>query len=253
MFLAVLIALAHSVAAAQQPPAAPSMTFSAPRAVSELDAGKLKGNVTRLSWGAPVGQLYLRTADLDRWGNERPKHFLLPLAGGAPVAAAEEPADASAYWAWKSGVVAPGVPDMKFDIQSKQENKTPTGTDRGSTELGASPNRSDPSSSAIASDAMSMQRVQTTTLRLKGELILEAVNEPLSPGRNFSWAPAPLGALAFSDPKKRLCILGRDGKKTEVPGAVEVLFPAWSPDGKQIAYLQRKDKKKFTLMVVDVQ
>jgi len=253
MFLAFLFALVNAVATVQQPADAPALQFSAPRAVSEVDLGKLKGEASRLSWGGPTGQLYLRTAELDRWGNERPKHFLLPLAGGAPVPASEEPPQASAYWAWKSGVVAPGAPDLRFDIQSKQENKTATGTDRGSSDLGASPNRSDPSSSAIQADALSMQRVQTTTLRLKGEVILEVVNQPLRPGHTFSWAPAPLGRLAFADGKKRLCVLGRDGKKVEVAGTSEVILPAWSPDGKQIAYLQRKDKKKYTLMVVDVQ
>ena len=42
------------------------------------------------------------------------------------------------------------------------------------------------------------------------------------------------------------------GRTIEVPGATDVLLPAWSPDGTRLAYLQKKDKKKYVLNVVEV-
>jgi Tol biopolymer transport system component len=72
------------------------------------------------------------------------------------------------------------------------------------------------------------------------------------PGLMYGWAPAPLGALAYADDKGRLVIIDRMGHKLVVPGTSGVVLPAWSPDGKSIAYLQKKDKKKYALMVVEV-
>jgi Tol biopolymer transport system component len=97
-----------------------------------------------------------------------------------------------------------------------------------------------------------MQRIATTTVRFKGQTIAEVQNRPLSPGTTFSWAPAPKGALAFVNQKKRLVILDREGRKVEVPGTADVFLPAWSPDGSKIAYLQKIEKKKYALTVLEI-
>jgi Tol biopolymer transport system component len=78
------------------------------------------------------------------------------------------------------------------------------------------------------------------------------VNKPVVPGLTFGWAPSPMGVLAFVDDKKRLVLIDRVGHKLEVPGATDVLLPAWSPDGTRIAYLQKKGKKAYTLNVIEV-
>ncbi|MBP1636700.1 MAG: hypothetical protein H6Q10_3274 [Acidobacteria bacterium] len=250
MIIAFLLALVQA-AAASQPPGPPALSFSAPRAVCEVDLGKLKGSPSRLSWGAPEGRLYFRTVETDRFYNERARHYLLPLGGGQPEPTDGEPVGSSSYWAWKSGPVAPGVPDLRFDVDSREENKTATGSTKEATGM-PNPFRSDPTSSQVASDYASMQRVATTTLRLNGQLIAETTNQPLIPGLTFGWGPAPSGLLAYADGKKRLVVIDRDGRKVEVPGAADVLLPAWSPNGKQIAYLQKKGGKKYAVMIVDV-
>jgi len=227
---------------------------SAPAALTQIESGKLKGNPLRLAWG-DQGQLFLRSAETDKWGNERGRNYVLSLDKPALVQAEEQPAWAALYWNWKSGISAPGVPVMRFDIETREQSKTAT----GSTQEGGSgsysfdnPNKSDPSQSQIAKDVASMQKIITTTVKLKGQLIVESQNMSVPPGTTFGWAPSGLGALAYADSKKKLVLVDREGRKFEVPNTEDVLLPAWSPDGTRIAYLQRKDRKTYILNIVTV-
>jgi hypothetical protein len=224
-------------------------TLSAPTALAEFDAAKLKGSPVRLSWG-PDGGLFLRVAETDRWGNERGRNFILAPGKTEPSPVDEEPAWAATYWAWKSGPVAPGVPSLRLDVETRQQPRTAVGS---TADVAENPNRSDRSQPQIAKDIASLQQQVTTTVRFKGNLVSEAVNQRLVPGLTFGWAPAPLGALAYADAKKRLVIVDREGRRLEGAGSSEILLPAWSPDGKRVAYLQKKDKKKYTLDVVTIE
>ena len=254
MFTVLLAWLVSQAAALPAAINTSQLTLSAPTFVLEIDGSKLKGSPTRLSWGD--GTFFLRSASSDKFGNELGKNYLVPASGAQLTVTAEEPPWASIYWAWKAGGAAPGVPELKFEVETQQKNKTATGStmeDMGGAGGGTvNPNRSDPTQSQISKDLGSMQRIVTTTVRLKGQLIFEAQNKPIMPGLMYSWAPAPLGALAYADDKGRLVIIDRLGHKLEVPGTSGVVLPAWSPDGKRIAYLQKKDRKKYALMVVEV-
>jgi hypothetical protein len=222
---------------------------SAARVITEIDAGKIKGDPTALAWSDDGSTLYLRTAEYDRWRNERTQHFVLPTAGSATAATPAAPAWAAGYWMWKSGMFAPGVPEMRLETETQTQLATAVGTVR---DAGASQSRADPTQSQMASDMSSAQQVATITVRLKGTVIAQAVNKPVAPGSTWGWAPAPLGGLVFVDGKKHLVLIDRTGRTFEVPGAAEALLPAWSPDGKRIAYLQKKDRKKYVVAVVDV-
>lgn len=252
MLAVLLVLLGQAVAGA---PAgivnAAQLTFSAPRTLVEIDAGKMKGSPARLAWHGSDGSFFLRWAETDRWGNERAKNYLVPATGGAVAPTGEQPDWAATYWAWKSGFSAPGVPALRFEIESRQQSKTATGSTSDAPDV-ANPNRSDPTTPQVYKDMASLQKVTTTTVRLKGQIIAETQNKPVSPGLTFGWAPAPLGALAYADGKSRLVVIDRDGHKLEVPGTADVLLPAWSPDGGQIAYLVKKDKKTFLLNVVTI-
>ena len=55
---------------------ATTVTLSAPKALVEVDAAKLKGEPVRLAWGAEQ-EFYLRWTETDRFGNERTSHLLV--------------------------------------------------------------------------------------------------------------------------------------------------------------------------------
>jgi hypothetical protein len=251
---AFVMALAAVIAASQQAASldATKAAVSAPKVVAEIDAGKLKGELTVLAW-SDDGQFFLRSVERDIFQNERGKNYVVTQAG-AMQQVTDEPGWAALYWSWKAGLTAPGSPDTKLDVERREQNKTATGSSGQDFGSGGTPNpnRSDPSSNQIAKDLASMQKIVTLTVRFKGETIYEVQNGTLAPGGSFSWAPAPQEALVFVNGKKRLVIVDRNGKKLNVPGTGDVLLPAWSPDGTKIAFLQRTQKKRYSLTVVEV-
>jgi hypothetical protein len=255
MLIVVVLALAAALSAPQvQSFDVSKATVSAPKVVAEIDAGKLKGNLVRFAW-SDDGRFFVRSAELDIYQNERGRNFVI-APGGAIQQVDEEPSWAAVYWNWKAGLLAPGAPDVRLEVETREQNKTATGSTGqdfgGSGGTTPNPNRSDPTSNQISKDVNSMQRVVTTTVRFKGQVIAEVQNNRMSPGASFSWAPAPRTAVAFVGPRKRLVIVDREGRKLEVPGTEEVLLPAWSPDGSKIAYLQKVAKKKYALTVVEI-
>ncbi len=251
MFVAFLVSLLVQAAAAAQPPAPDVRTFtlSPPKTIVEIDTGKLQGDPTRLAWG-PEGRLYVRATQVDRWANQRNKYYELNVRQAAPPAPIDaEPSWASDYWLWKSSSFAPGKPDLKFEMDAVQEVKTPTATLR---DEGLSQSGGDPSRPRVATAIEGAQTVRTMKVKLKGEVIAELVNTNLVPGLTFGWAPSPMAVLAYTDRGKQLNLIDRDGHTRKVPDATDALLPAWSLDGKQIAYLAKKSGKKYALMVIDV-
>jgi len=153
---------------------------------------------------------------------------------------------------WKSGIAAPGLPALKLDVETREAGKLGTGSTTQADGVN-NPYRSDPSSNQIAHDVASYQKVATTTVKLKGQVVFEGQNHMFAPGLSFGWAPAPMGALVYADARKRLAVVDREGRRKDVEGATDVLLPGWTNDGKHIFYLQKKDRKKYTLMMVDIQ
>jgi hypothetical protein len=251
--LAFILAVAIGQAAAPQVLAAFDASrsgVSPPRVVAEVDGGMAKGEPVGLSWAADGSTLYLRTAEYDRWRNEQAHHLVVTVTGGGVTVVDAVPPWAATYWMWKSGQVAPGVPDMRLETDAQTQMATATGSVRDG---GLSQSRADPTQSQVTTDLASVQQTATITIRLKGTVVAQSVNKPMAPGSTWGWAPAPLGGLAFVDAKKRLALIDRAGKTLDVAGTADVMLPAWSPDGKRIAFLQRKGRKNFVLSVVEVE
>ena len=144
MFPVFILALLGQVAASAAIFDASRATLSAPSTVLEIDSSKLQGSPVRLAWGDD-GSLFLRAAETDRWGNERGRNYVLTPGKPEPTPVAEEPAWAATYWAWKSGPVAPGVPSLRLDVETRQQPKTAVGS---TADVSANPNRSDSFSTA---------------------------------------------------------------------------------------------------------
>jgi WD40 repeat protein len=267
MFLVALLAAA--VFHAQTPSPTPSatnvseLTLAAPQTIAEIDAGKLTGEPGRLAWSPDGSQFYLQTVERDKRGNVKSaKHYLISTADKSVKKVDLEPAWASKYWVWKSDKASPAAPAFTFTVDKHEEVKravsAPTGGDlaRGGTDVGGR-GGSGTSVSDAAAAAYASQPVIIYTLRLKGAgwdwPVGEWSNEAVTPGLNYTWAPAPLHAIAYA---KRgggpLVLLDDAGHRQELKGAKAAVLPAWADDGKRIAWLERKDKKKYDLMVAEV-
>ena len=125
--------------------------------------------------------------------------------------------------------------------ETKRAASAPTGGDlaRGGADPAAGSTLSD-----VAHAADTAQTLHVFALKVRNETIGEWVNAPVSPGTNFSWAPAPLQLLAFARREGGpIIVLDAVGSKQELSGTKAALLPAWSSDGKRLAWIERKGKK----------
>jgi hypothetical protein len=254
MFMSVAMTTALVAGA---PVDATKLTLSAPASVAEIDTGKLKGDLFRLSWSPDAQQLYLQTVERDRTGNlKAAHHYLLPLDGKAPKNVDAEPPWSTAYWSWKSNRSAPGLPAFSIAVEDSKRRMTttsiPTG---GSLATGGGEAAGAGATGLTTGDAMAAamqsQMVTVWTLKLKGEVIGEFVNVAAVPGLTFGWGPHGSGLIAFSNPQGRVVVMDDQGRKQEVANSKSAVLPAFTNDGKKLAYLERSGKKA-SLKIVDV-
>jgi Tol biopolymer transport system component len=87
----------------------------------------------------------------------------------------------------------------------------------------------------------------------KGEKIGEFVNTVIVPGLTYGWGPKGSNIIAFSALKSgKVVILDEQGGKLEIDGSKDAVLPAWSPDAKRLAWLQKDGRKKFQLYIAPV-
>jgi len=232
------------------------MALAIAQPVAEVDLGKLQGDLARLAWSPDGSEFYIQTVERDGRGNVKStKHHVVSASSRSVKGVDQEPAWASKYWAWKSGQASPGAAAFKITVDTRQETVRSTAAPSGGAL--ARGGGADPAAGTTVADAASAadntQLKTTYELKLKGETIGEWINEAVMPGVNFSWAPAPLAMLVFA---KRdggpLVVLDAAGGKQQIAGAKSAFVPAWSNDGQKIAWLERKDKKKYDLMVAEI-
>jgi Tol biopolymer transport system component len=228
------------------------LTFGAPQKIVPLD--KIKGEPIQLAWSPDGSELYVETGNRTRVGTfVDQKHYLATMADRKVKSLDAPPQWATDYQTWKSSKWAPGdrayVIDISEETRTQRAISAPMGGDlaKGGASGASQGNMDDAVSASLTSQAQ-----HVITLKLKGEIVGQIVDTQFVPGYTFSWAPQSFGtAIAYARPDGRLAVMTRDGTKQEVPDTRNTLLPAWSADGKQIAFVQRNGKK-FELFVTQV-
>lgn len=229
-----------------------SLKVSAPVAVVELDLGKLKGELRQIGWAADGAKLYIQTAEGPA-SSPRLRHYWVAMTGGAVNSLESEPDWARTYWEFKSDRAAPGIGSVMIDLEQKFETlKVGPGQagalDREASALGGNVGNLE----TIAKGNDPNQKQLVTRLKLFDETVSEFVNQTPIPGLTFSWGPEKSGAIAFTDRDGRLTLMDQKKHKQNVAGAKNALLPAWSTDGRLLAWVQRAGRKKYTLMYANV-
>ncbi len=219
------------------------LSVATPTVLAEVDTKKVHGEPIGLAWNED-GTIYLRVNQ----GPDKTRHYQIATVPAISFTPSDSlPAWAATYWFWKSGVVAPGDPSLKIDVEQHKENPHGAETSRSmggvASVLGGGQG---------AATTMNNTLADVVTMRFKGQVVGEWINEAPQPGMRFGWAPAPMGVLAYTESDGRLVLIDRDGHKQPVPGAIHALLPAWSLDGKQILFLQKKSPRLYLLMVAAV-
>jgi hypothetical protein len=232
------------------------ISFSFPQPIAEVDTNKLKGEVARLAWSPDASELYLQTIERDKAGLVKSaKHHLISRSGKTIKGVDREPAWATKYWSWKSAQASPAAPAFRIEVTQREETIratfSPTG---GAMARGGTANPTDGTTfDEVANAANQTQKAVIFTLQVRDEKIGEWTNEAVVPGVNFGWAPAPLGLLAFAKREGGpLFVIDASGGRQELAGTKAAVLPAWSDDGKRMAWLERKDRKTYQLMIADI-
>ena len=227
-----------------------------PETIVELDTGKLKGDPSMLAWAPDGKALYLQMVERDRKGVvTSTKHYLIALAEKTTTAVTSQPAWVGPYWGWKAAPASPAAAAFKIVPSEREEVKHAVAPVGDLAKGGAGSDGRNMGTSvgeAVAAQATA-QKVHIWALKVDGETIGEWVNEAVTPGSNFSWAPAPAHLLVYTRREGGpLALLDDKGHKTTLTGAKNASFPAWSDEGGRIAWLEKRDRRKYDLMIAGV-
>jgi hypothetical protein len=249
----VSVLAAALVQAAQAPFDASKVALSTPVVLTSFSGAEVKGFPLRLSWSPDGRQLHLRVVQRDRWANEKEWHYLVSVADGKLSPADAEPGWSTGYWYLKSVFECPGVPGLKFDIESRTQRISATNAGAGGS---IAQNSGDPygagfdlgpQGQAVLSGAQQSQNVTTTTMRLKGQVVSEFVNTQVIAGLLYGWGPEGAGAIAYGNTKRVLVVMDQHGGRQELKGTKGVLLPAWSPDGARLAWIEQVKRGRYVL------
>ena len=227
-----------------------ALPIGSPVTITQLDAGTLKGEPRLLAWSPDGESLYLQSVE-GQPPKAKVRHCLLPRSGGPLTALDAEPGWAIEYWNVKQDRVAPGVRALVIEIEQTTETiqggPGPAGAlDRSNPGAATNPNQTVPD---LAGGTSGNQKAAVVRLKLLGEQIAKWVNpkERPVPGTRFGWGPAGSGAIVYLGEHGGLVFFDRQKHKRSVPGVKDALLPAWSLDGRLLAYLQKAGRNKYVV------
>ena len=221
--------------------------------IAEIDTEKVQGDPIGLAWSAD-GVIYLRVLS----GKDRARHYQIATRPKLSVAQSDgAPEWAAKYWIWKSATAAPGDDTLKMEVEQRSDRTRMLNTPGGGGLAGtASAAMVGGGGGEGVSEGLALQAANNSvtsaivTLHFKGQVVGEWTNEVPRLGMRFGWAPAGVGLLAYTDAEGQLLVIDREGRKLAIPGATKALLPAWSLDGTQLLYLQKKSRTEYAITLV---
>jgi hypothetical protein len=193
------------------------------------------GIVTGLAWDG--GTLVIQTVGVDKAGTPSPKYLIVGGRGMQLRSAAEPPAAVERYWAMKASRVSPtglGKISVKDDSKlpmygiASQERRLLDAVDMGGTRV-------------------------THVVRLGGLVLHGGTGAAPYDGQVWSWSPAEINRIAYTDQTGDLWIARADGSAAERVLKGTFTLPAWSEDGMVLAIAERKsDGAKWEVSVVHI-
>jgi hypothetical protein len=254
LLLSVLLAQAPAAADVPQRAAADAskITVGAPSTLAVVDMDKIKGEPWKLTWSPDGSQLLLTAMKRVRDGSMELTHHVIDAKSGSVEKVEVEPEWSSEYWAWKSHRSAPGNTAFAIELDQQRKNGSATARPMGG-DLARGGTSGGTGGASIDSVAGQMStNVLVITLLLKGTVLGQWKGEPFVPGMTFGWAPAGMDAIAFADQDQRLVLMDEDGRKQRVDSTKDVRLPAWSVDGRRLAWAEKQERKKFRIQVAQI-
>ncbi len=258
---AVLVAVAPAFVASAQTAIPVETLRLSPAQVRTVDAIETDGKPWRLAWSPDGAQLYVQVLHgeySDAQGGRGKftlRHYAMSASGGARKEIEGEPDWAREYWTMKSNRHAPNAPELAIALKEETRIEQTTVVPRGGDlAKGGTSEASGTGAGDAATAAYNRQNVHVNFYQFRGERIGEFVNSVVVHGLTFGWGPMGSNLIAYATPKDgRIVVMDATGRKKEVPGTKHALLPAWSMDGKSIAWLEKEGRRKFELKVLDLE
>lgn len=253
-----LIALSLLLPPQSAPISAASLSVT-PKSIAEFDMSRLRGEIRVLTWNADGTELYLETAELKT--DALPKetfHYIVKASTGELKKVDAEPAWSTTYRNAMKFKSAPGDEAFAISLETEERRASATGIPmggdyaRGGTTADVGGSAGGVSMSTVAAAANQSQTGTAHVMRLKGQTVGEWLNRPIVPGQSYGWGPQGSNIIAYAEPNNRqLMVMDKSGAKKKIDDTKGVYSPAFSNDGKQLAWLELRNKKA-TLFVADV-
>jgi hypothetical protein len=254
---AVLVLGASMLAAARPQTPVGSLSLGEPTTLGEIDTDRIKGQPSRLAWSPDGKEIYVQMME-GQFGKPPSKltHLVYKVQKGDRREVKAEPEWVTAYWTAKSGQASPDSSTFKIDLKSETRSQktvsAPMGGDLARGGVGDPGGGTTSAGDALAA-AYNQQMVPVNTMLLHGQIIGEYVNSVIVPGQTFGWGPPGSRVIAYSAHNSgRIVVMDESGKTQALDGTKDAVFPAWSPDGSHLAWLQKDGRKKYGLLIAKI-